>query len=76
MTWLTDWIGGFFGLLMVGFWILLALGDLYWLWMAIQIGSFWMFVIGLIPPCFIVTGPVGAWSLLFDPPDWVLSTFG
>ena len=52
------------------------LGDLYWIWMAIQIGSFWMVVIALIPPGFLIAGPIGAWSFLFGQPDWVLKLFG
>lgn len=56
--------------------ILFVLGELYWLWTAIQIGSFWMFICGIIPPFIVVTGTVGAWSLLFGVPDWVTGLFG
>lgn len=37
-----------------------SIGGLYWLWVAIQIGSFAMFVVGVVPPLYIVTAPVGA----------------
>ena len=60
----------------MGLFILIGLGDLYWLWMSIQLGSFMMFIAGLFPLFFIVTGPVGAWSLLFGVPDWVVNIFG
>lgn len=80
---LADIGGGFVGLLSyvtgVGFfamYALIAVGGLYWLWMAIQLGSFWMFALGIVPFAFIVTVPVGSYSLLFGIPDWVYSTFG
>ncbi|MCP4607516.1 MAG: maltose ABC transporter permease [Planctomycetes bacterium] len=60
----------------IGLYILIALGNLYWLWMSIQLGSFMMFVAGLFPPFFIVTVPVGVWSLLFSMPDWLVNMFG
>lgn len=55
---------------------LLAIGGFYWLWMAIQLGSFWMFIVGVFPLSFLVTVPVGAYSLIFGMPDWVISFFG
>lgn len=58
------------------FFFVFAIGDLYWLWISIQIGSFVMFILGMIPPLVIVTGPVGAYSILFGVPDWVFSWFG
>ena len=56
--------------------VLIGIGGLYWLWIAIQIGSFGMFVVGCIPPLFLITAPVGAWSFLFGVPDWVFNFFG
>lgn len=67
---------GAMGMAFMGLFILIGLGDLYWLWMSIQLGSFMMFVGGVFPLFFIVTGPVGAWSLLFGVPDWVVNMFG
>lgn len=67
---------GSIGMVCVGLFFLISLGDLYWIWMSIQLGSFMMFVAGLFPLFFIVTGPVGAWSLLFGVPDWVVNMFG
>lgn len=64
--------GGLF-LVMYG---LLGIGGLYWLWMAIQLGSFGMFAIGIFPLAFLVTVPVGAYSLIFGMPDWVIALFG
>lgn len=59
------------------FYLFLAVGSLYWLWIAIQIGSFWMFILGLFPPTAIFLAmPVGAWSLAFGVPDWVVNIFG
>ncbi|HIO47356.1 TPA: maltose ABC transporter permease [Candidatus Poribacteria bacterium] len=65
------------GILIYALILLLILGGVYWLWMAIQLGSFWMFAIGLVFPISgIVTCPVGAWSLLFGIPDWIHNLFG
>ena len=59
-----------------GVMLLFAVGDVYWLWTAIKLGSFWMFAIGLIPPFMIVSIVVGSWSLIFGIPEWVYSLFG
>lgn len=65
------------GTLGIFLWGLVAIGSLYWLWIAIQIGSFFMFVIGVFPiTTILIAMPVGAWSLLFGVPDWVISVFG
>jgi len=61
---------------LVGAIIALNIGCLYWLWLAIQLGSFGMFVIGMLPPAWVITGPLGAWSLLFGVPSWLIGTFG
>ncbi len=53
-----------------------SVGTLYWVWMAIKIGSFWMFVIGIAGPLIVFTGPIGAYSLFFGIPDWIWNTFG
>jgi hypothetical protein len=54
----------------------LAVGGLYWFWLAIQLKSFAMFVMGMFPLTWIVTAPVGAYSLIFNTPEWVINTFG
>ena len=53
----------------------LTIGDLHWIWMAIQRRSFWMIVLA-ITPLVAITGTVGAWSLCFGEPDWVVEMFG
>ena len=55
---------------------LLPVGWLYWVWTAIQLGSFGMFVMGVIPPLAIVTAPIGLYALVFGVPSWVVSLFG
>jgi hypothetical protein len=55
---------------------LLSIGGIYWLWVAIKLGSFLMFVVGIFGPMVIVTAPVGTYMLLFGVPHWVFSTFG
>jgi hypothetical protein len=56
--------------------LFLSLGELYWLWMAFKIGSFWMFVIGIAPPFMVVASLVGAYGLIFELPHWVYGIFG
>ncbi len=56
--------------------VLLSIGNIYWLWMSIKIGSFGMFFMGIFPLFYVVTAPVGAWSILFGMPHWVYNTFG
>ena len=63
--------GGFFAVI----YIIFPIGWLYWIWMAFQLGSFSMFVAGLIPPFFLISIPVGAYSLFFGLPDWVINYF-
>lgn len=58
---------------MYGLW---AVGAIYWLWSAVQVGSFLMFLVGVIPPAIVATGLVGAYALLFGMPDWVFRLFG
>lgn len=71
----TELTHGSLGLGVIALYILLPIGDLFWLWTAIQLGSFWMFVVGIVPPLFIIAAPLGAWSLIFGPPDWVVQMF-
>jgi hypothetical protein len=52
-----------------------GLGALYWLWLAIQFGSFAMFVIGFAGPLVLFTAPVGLYALLFGVPLWVMRWF-
>ncbi|AVV83762.1 hypothetical protein [Shewanella putrefaciens] len=79
---LNDISNGFFIIFSSGlsisfylFYMLLSVGALYWLWMAIQLKSFLMFLVGLFPFFMIITGPVGAYSLLFGTPEWVYNWF-
>ena len=64
------------GTAMVIFFVCYTLGTIYWLWMAIQIGSFWMFVLGFAGPTIIFTGLIGGYSMIFGVPDWIINTFG
>lgn len=69
--------GGMATVIMIIFWILIAVGGLYWFWMSIQLGSFLMFLIGAFPPtAILVATPLGAWSLLFGVPEWIFNVFG
>jgi len=69
-------LAGSMGVAFMGLFLLIALGNIYWIWISFQIGSFTMFIVGLFPPFIIVTGPIGAWSLLFGVPYWVTNIFG
>ena len=59
-----------------GFYMLFGIGGLYWLWLAIQLKSFLMFVVGIFPLSFFITAPVGAYALVFETPTWVVNWFG
>ena len=56
--------------------LLMPLGWAYWLWIAVHIGSFLMFFLGIAGPFAIVIAPLGLWSFLFGTPAWLLSMFG
>lgn len=68
--------GGVLGLSVLMLYGLMAIGELYWLWMSFKIGSFWMFVFGLFPPTMLVASVVGAYGLVFELPYWVYDLFG
>lgn len=75
MSKLTGLFEGALGMVFLAFGALVGLGYLYWLWMAIQWGNFWMFVVGFLPPFMVLAGSLGAWSLLFGVPEWVVEMF-
>ena len=52
---------------------LLVLGALYWIWMSVQLGSTVMHLAGLYPVTILLTAPLGAFSLLFGTPSWLVS---
>lgn len=56
--------------------LMLMLGFFHWMWMAIQMGSFFMFVIGIFPITAIFATPIGLWSLIFGVPNWIYAVFG
>jgi hypothetical protein len=67
------WIGGSLGVF--GFLALYAgafIGWAYWMWMSVHLGSFFMFVFGLFGPLIVPATILGAWSLVFGPPLWLL----
>jgi hypothetical protein len=69
-------LAGTFGFAMYGLYGSLVAGGLYWLWMAARMGSVVMFIVGLVPPAYVVTAPVGLYSMIFGKPHWVVSWFG
>ena len=70
---LTALMGGFtVYALSIGIFI----GWLYWVWMAIQLGSFSMFVFGLLGPFALISSILGIWSFLFGIPGWLLHLVG
>lgn len=76
INWIKGLREGAFGFLILALMMLLSIGGIYWLWMSIQLGSFGMFLMGVFPLAYVVTAPVGAWSILFGMPHWVYNTFG
>jgi hypothetical protein len=59
-----------------GLYVILGLGLFvgwaYWMWMAIQLGSFLMFVFGLLGPVGLLASFFGLWSIIFGVPIWLL----
>jgi hypothetical protein len=53
-----------------------AIGEIYWLWVAIKLGSFTMFAIGFLGPAVLITIPLGCYMLVFGIPGWVVAMFG
>ena len=47
---------------------------LYWLWLSFLFKSIPM-AIFLIPPLIFISIPIGAWSIVFGVPDWVVFIF-
>ena len=76
----SEFFEGIFGaagvVIMIIFFFSYSIGGLYWLWIAIQLGSFWMFVLGIAGPTVVFTGPIGAYALIFGTPIWIFNTFG
>lgn len=64
------------GVIIILFYLSYGIGSVYWLWVSIQVGSFWMFLLGIAGPTIVVTGPIGAYSLIFGTPNWIFNTFG
>jgi hypothetical protein len=56
--------------------LLMPLGALYWLWIAIRLGNFGMFLLGLLGPAVPLTAPVGLYMLCFGTPYWIIKLFG
>jgi hypothetical protein len=50
----------------------LLLGWVYWLWLAVKVGSFAMFAFGVFFPFAIIAAILGLWSLLVGMPPWLL----
>jgi len=77
---INEFFEGIFGaagvVVAILFYLSYAVGSLYWLWISIKIGSFLMFFLGIAGPLVILTGPVGAYALIFGTPDWIFNTFG
>ena len=71
---LDTFVAGASAAILLALWALTGLGGIYWLWEAIQIKSFGMFLAGIFLP--FVTAPVGGYMLIFGTPNWVLSLFG
>ena len=58
---------GVIALIMIG----MLPGWVYWLWMAIHLGSFGMFLLAFLGPLGMVASILGLWSLLFGIPLWL-----
>lgn len=72
---MNDFVSTTVGWLFMGIMLLLPIGWLYWLWLAIKIGGFAMFVLALLPITTPIAAILGGWSFLFGMPDWAYSFF-
>jgi hypothetical protein len=52
----------------------LPVGGLYWVWIAANLGSPTMVVLGILAG--LVTWPIGVYMLLVGVPSWVVMVFG
>jgi hypothetical protein len=66
---LSSLFGSMFG---IAFMAISTLGWAYWMWMALQLGSFMMFFFGIFGPFALLAGVLGLWSFLFGVPLWLL----
>jgi hypothetical protein len=55
-----------------GLYIGTFVGWAWWMWMAIVLKSFWMFVFGIAGPTSVAAALLGLWSCLFGVPLWLL----
>jgi hypothetical protein len=70
---LREILAGLFGsVLGIAFMVCSTLGWAYWMWMAIHLGSFMMFFVGILGPSALVAGILGTWSFVFGVPLWLL----
>ena len=61
--------------LTLGFYVLVIVGELYWIWMSFKLQSLLMFVVAVIPLTMPISSLVGAYGLFFGLPDWVYGLF-
>lgn len=52
---------------------LMGIGHLYWMWLTVKSESFGLFLLSFFPLTCVVTGPLGAFSLLFGTPEWLVN---
>jgi hypothetical protein len=71
-----SFIGSVIGVIGAGGFYLLSFGMLagwaFWMWMAIHLGSFAMFLFGLLGPFAFVASILGLWSIFFGAPAWLI----
>ncbi|WP_286339398.1 hypothetical protein [Ferrimonas sp. YFM] len=61
--------------MLVALYVLFPAGWLFWLWVAIKAGGFFMFFVALFPITAPFAALIGAWSLLFGMPTWAVDWF-
>ena len=71
--WITSIVGFLGGTMSFVISMLGFVGWVYWMWMAIQFGNFWMFLFAFLGPAGLIAALLGAWSLLFGVPAWLVS---
>lgn len=76
VNWLKELSGSTFGLVVMTAMFVLPIGVGYWIWLSYQLQSLAMFVLGIVPPLMLISGPVGIWALFMGTPEWVVRCFG
>ena len=72
---MDNFFSSLFKLVGYSFMSLLPLGWMYWLWVAIKVGGFAMFILAFFPITTPIASILGAWCFIFGIPEWIQNVF-